>query len=84
MNIRSANNGNFIKNNFFSYNLYKETEQLIELQLIFNKMLGVPVNEDTNYNMLTLKANKVNNDPMKPNSDQMHSDVQVFDISATK
>ena len=40
--------------------------------------------EDTNYNMLTLKANKVNNDPMKPNSDQMHSDVQVFDISATK
>ncbi|KAM3146974.1 hypothetical protein pb186bvf_000690 [Paramecium bursaria] len=66
------------------YNLYKETEQLIELQLIFNKMLGVPVTEDTNYNMLTLKANKVNNDPMKPNSDQMHSDVQVFDISATK
>ncbi|CAK83163.1 unnamed protein product (macronuclear) [Paramecium tetraurelia] len=63
------------------YTLYKETEQLIELQLQFNKQLGLPSDYDTINQMLTLKANQVNNESIKTGLDESK---QIFNISATK
>jgi hypothetical protein len=36
------------------YLLYTEVEKLIDLECYFNRLLGVPVSEDTQYQMLTL------------------------------
>ncbi|CAD8054888.1 unnamed protein product [Paramecium sonneborni] len=63
------------------YTLYKETQQLIELQLQFNKQLGLPSGQDTMNQMLTLKANQVNNETVKNGVDDSK---QVFNISTTK
>ncbi|CAD8077133.1 unnamed protein product [Paramecium sonneborni] len=63
------------------YTLYKETEQLIELQLQFNKQLGLPSDQDKINQMLTLKANQVNNEIVKTG---LEDSKQIFNISATK
>ncbi|CAD8139136.1 unnamed protein product [Paramecium pentaurelia] len=63
------------------YTLYKETEQLIELQLQFNKLLGLPSDYDTMNQMLTLKANQINNETVKTG---LEDSKQIFNISATK
>ncbi|CAK94850.1 unnamed protein product (macronuclear) [Paramecium tetraurelia] len=63
------------------YHEHKETEQLIELQLQFNKLLGLPSDYDTMNQMLTLKANQINNETVKTG---LEDSKQIFNISATK
>ncbi len=37
----------------YSFKLYVETEKLIDLEFAFAKKVGIPVSEDTKYNLVS-------------------------------
>jgi LMBR1 domain-containing protein 1 len=47
------------------YKLYKETEKLLEVELELNKVLGIPVTQDTKHDLLSMTCQDINEPSFK-------------------
>lgn len=65
------------------YLLYTEVDNLIKVEAHYNRVLGVPVSDETQYLMLTIIPNQKVNEIIKP-TESNSQQTQVFDISSSK